>query len=186
MSLEAQKTRITARIWQSIAQSGVDVSAVSRDRLDQLVESITAGVMQEFDAMLPELDLPQGAAALGTPKSEAAGEEEVLWEGRPFLTLNERYVVTTQRIRIVTGLIGRGHEDIEMIRLRDVDHTQGIGERLLNIGDVLLHSSDATGPSVVLRNVADPHTDYLCLRVCLLECASAFPYLGEKISRLQF
>ena len=180
MSLEAQKTRITARIWQSIAQSGVDVSAVSRDRLDQLVESITAGVMQEFDAMLPELDLPQGAAALATPKSEAAGEEEVLWEGRPFLTLNERYVVTSQRIRIVTGLIGRVHEDIEMIRLRDVDHTQGIGERLLNIGDVLLHSSDATGPSVVLRNVADPEKVHEIIRGAMLAARKQYPYIFEQ------
>jgi len=189
MSWEAQRTRVAGRIWQSITQSGVDVSAVPREQIEMLVNTITEGVLVEMNDLLEQVPLPPEveAARVMAPAEPAAagpaagsqgapGAEVVLWEGRPFLSLVERYVITNQRVRIINGLIGKSHEDIEMIRVKDVDHTQGVGERMLNIGDVFLRSGDASRPSAVLRNVPDPEQVHEIVRRAMLESRKQYPF----------
>ena len=41
MSLSEMRVRIKAGIWQTIAQSGVDVSAVPAEDMDKLVVNLT-------------------------------------------------------------------------------------------------------------------------------------------------
>jgi hypothetical protein len=185
MSLDAHKTRIAGRIWQAIAQSDVNLSSIPRDQLELVVNTITDGVMLEFDAMLGEMDEPAKGSKPGNPDTSPAqktgnpapsGEEEiVLWEGRPFLSLRERYTVTNERVRIETGLIGRGHDDIEMIRLKDVDFTQGVSERMLNIGDIQLRSADPSRPNAVLRNVTDPAQVHEIIRRAMINIRKRYP-----------
>jgi len=43
MSVEQTKSKITARIWQSIAQSGVSVSAIPQEQMTILVDAIVDG-----------------------------------------------------------------------------------------------------------------------------------------------
>jgi len=124
MSLEQNRARIVATIWQAIAQSGVDLSAVPREEQDRLVATIADNLLSTVNQMLDEV-APQVSA-------EVSGEERVLWEGRPFLSITERYVVTTERVRIYRGLIGRTVDDIELVRLQDIDFTQNAGERILD------------------------------------------------------
>ena len=64
MSLSETKAKIKASIWQAIAQSGVDVSSLPQEELDQLVRAITDGVLKEVDDILSE--------ASGRPASAAA------------------------------------------------------------------------------------------------------------------
>ncbi len=149
------------------------------------MNTLSDGMLLEFDSMLNELsskhtlpspnvsasstpaststvtsgasspDLPAGTTAAGMALAESHGED-VLWEGRPFLSLGELYQVTSDRIRMFNGLVARSVENIELIRLQDIDYHQGISERILGIGDIYLNSVDASHPVVTLRNVPNP------------------------------
>ncbi|MCP4369848.1 MAG: PH domain-containing protein, partial [Deltaproteobacteria bacterium] len=46
MSLSEMRARVKASIWQAVAQSRVDVSALSSGEMDKLVEAITEGVLK--------------------------------------------------------------------------------------------------------------------------------------------
>jgi hypothetical protein len=148
MTLEQNRARVIAAVWQAIAQSGVDLSSVPRDQQDRLVAAIADTLLPTVNQMLDEV-APRVSA-------EVSGEERVLWEGRPFLSITERYVLTTERVRIYRGLIGRNIDDIELVRLQDIDFTQNAGERMFGIGDIHLRGADPSTPEVTLRNVHQP------------------------------
>jgi hypothetical protein len=148
VNLERNRARVIAVIWQAIAQSGVDLSSVPREQQDRLVATIADNLLSTVNQMLDEV-APQVSA-------EVSGEERILWEGRPFLSITERYVVTTERVRIYRGLIGRNIDDIELVRLQDIDFTQNAGERILGTGDIHLRGADPSTPEVTLRNVHQP------------------------------
>lgn len=148
MTLEQHRARVVAAVWQAIAQSGVDLSPVPRDQQDRLVSAVADNLLATVNQMLDEM-APQVSA-------DVSGEERILWEGRPFLSIGERYVLTTERVRIYRGLIGRSVDDVELVRLQDIDFTQNAGERMLGIGDVHLHGADVSTPQVTLRNVHQP------------------------------
>ncbi|ABQ92052.1 MULTISPECIES: PH domain-containing protein [unclassified Roseiflexus] len=148
MTLEQNRARVVAAVWQAIAQSGVDLSSVPRDQQDRLVAAIADTLLPTVNQMLDEV-APRVSA-------EVSGEERVLWEGRPFLSITERYVLTTERVRIYRGLIGRNIDDIELVRLQDIDFTQNAGERIFGIGDIHLRGADPSTPEVTLRNVHQP------------------------------
>jgi uncharacterized membrane protein YdbT with pleckstrin-like domain len=94
--------------------------------------------------------------------------------------LRERYIVTNERVRIITGLVGRNTEDIEFIRLKDVDHTQGVSERMLNLGDIQLRSADPSKPMAVLRNVTDPDKVHEIIRRAMLDARKRYPFVFEQ------
>lgn len=178
MSVEQTKSKITARIWQSIAQSGVSVSAIPQEQMTTLVDAIADGVLLAVDEAFDEAGMPARQSTLAAnPLGE---EEQVLWEGRPFLSLVTQYVITNQRVRIISGLLGKEREDIELIRVQDIDHKQGLGERTLNIGDIFLRSSDPTRPEAVLRNVHDPAAVHEILRQGMLDARKRFRYSVQE------
>lgn len=181
-SLEESKAKITARIWQSIAQSGVEVSAIPKEQMQVLVDSVANGVLLAIDDMLDDIGLPaRGQAQAVAAVSEVDRPEEgVLWQGRPLLSLVENYIVTTQRIRIVTGLLGKEREDIELVRLQDIDHRQNFGERMLGIGDIIIRSHDPSSPEVVLRNVKDPERVHEIIRRAMLDARRRYRYTVQE------
>jgi hypothetical protein len=152
MSIEQNRAMVVGRIWQAVAQSGVDLSSVPRDEQEKLIDTIADAVLVAADELLGEAGAPTPTAA-ATP---GGADEQVLWEGRPFLSLFEHYTVTTERVRISKGVLGRDNEDVELIRLQDIDYSQRMTERVVNIGDITLRSADISDPEVVLRNVANP------------------------------
>jgi hypothetical protein len=196
MSVEEMRSRIAQRVRQAIAESNIALSSAQRGQLDGLVGDITDSVLLEFDAMLgqvapaaaqparfaPQAPAPAADAGESGPgtRAAAAGDEEVLWEGRPFLSLGERYVITSERVRIITGVLAQDQEDIELVRVQDVDHTQGISERIFNIGDVLLRTADSTAPRMVLRNVTDPQQVHEILRRAVLNARRKYPFIYEQ------
>ena len=68
MSLDQPKTKVVARIWQSITQSGVSVSSIPQDQLNALVDAIADGVLVAVDELFEDAGLPSrqyAAEALG-------------------------------------------------------------------------------------------------------------------------
>jgi hypothetical protein len=168
MSIEQIRASITGRVWQAIAQSGVDTSAIPHDSMNILVNAITNGVLLEVNSLLDTATTGQapGQPTAGTETEEG---ERVLWEGRPFLSLTESYRVTNERIRITKGLLSKEREDIELFRIQDIDHTQNLSERMLNIGDITMHSGDTHHQEFVLRNVSNPNEVHEIIRRAVLE-----------------
>jgi hypothetical protein len=165
MSIDQTRAAITARIWQAVAQSGVDTSSIPREQLDKLVGAVADGVLHTLNELLDDAS-PAAPVDAG---DTATAAEQLLWEGRPFLSLTEHYRVTTERVRVTKGLLGRDREDIELFRIQDIDHAQGITERMLNIGDITLRSADASQPEVVLRNIPNPEQVHEIIRRAMLD-----------------
>ncbi len=166
-SVEEIRSKATARIWQSMAQSGIEVSSIPAEQLQALVNSITDGVLVAVNEVLTGV----GAGQIREESGASAGEEEeaILWEGRPFLSLVEHYMVTSERLRITRGLFGRDRQDIELVRLQDIDHKQNLSERVLNLGDVIIHSHDPASPEVTLRNITNPMEVHEVIRRAMLD-----------------
>ena len=172
MSLEQNRMQLTARIWQSIAQSGVDLSSIPREQLEKMVSTIADGALLSLDEMLGAAGLEPASSAEST--SASADSEQILWEGRPFLSLVEHYTITSERIQIRGGLLSKDHEDIELVRLQDIDFTQRITERMINIGDITLRSTDGSRPEVVLRNVSNPASVHEIIRRAMLDARKRY------------
>lgn len=196
MSVEQVKSDIVARIWQSIAQSGVSMSSIPRDQMDSLVNAIADGVLLAVDSMFEEAGLPvlqqaadQAPGPAGKATDQASGptvktgaEEQVLWEGRPFLSIATFYRITNQRVRIMHGIFGRERDDIELIRIQDLDITQSLGERFLNVGDILIKSADPNYPDVKLNNVRFVDEVHEILRKAMLDARRKYRYsIQERI-----
>jgi hypothetical protein len=204
MSIDQTKNQVVARIWQSIAESGVSVSAIPQEQMSTLVNAIADGVLLAVDSMFEEAGLPamQEAAAAPAPGAPAQGaaapaaaataappgapaqpdEEQVLWEGRPFLSIATYYRITNQRVRIIHGLLGRERDDIELIRIQDLDIKQSLGERFLNVGDIIMRSADPSYPDVRLNNVRFVDEVHEILRKAMLQARRKYRYsIQERI-----
>jgi len=166
MSVEATRARIKARVWQNLAKSEESWRELPREQLEKVVELVTDAALIEVDS-----DLSEESARLAPKAASAPGveDETILWEGRPFLSLSERYIITSERVRVISGLLGKERVDIELVRIQDFDQTQTVRERLLNLGDLTIHSHDRSHPVVVLNNIADPQSVHEILRRAVLD-----------------
>lgn len=101
-------------------------------------------------------------AQSATADDVASGDEQMHWVGRPsrfwspLSSFTTRYRLTSQRLVVERGLIGRRTESFGLFGINDIEIRQGIFARLAGIGDVFLYSSDREFPSTVLHNVDDP------------------------------
>lgn len=169
MSLKESHSRIKSRIWQAIAQADLDLSALSKGDQESLVEVAADAAMLELDEILGNSLSAESAAELPEYAVFEGSDEKVLWEGRPLLSITERYLITNERLRLARGLLGKEREDIELILIQDVDQKQSLGERVLGVGDIVVHSHDRSHPEVVLNNVRDPETVHEILRKAVQE-----------------
>jgi hypothetical protein len=182
MSLDQPKSKVVARIWQSIAQSGVSVSSIPQDQLNTLVSAVADGVLVAVDELFEDAGLPSRQYAQESLGSslKSDDEEQVLWEGRPFLSIATFYQITNQRVRIVRGVLGKDRDDVELIRIQDLDLNQSLGERFLNVGDILIKSSDPSLPEVTLNNVRFASEVHEILRRGMLDARKKYRYSVQE------
>ncbi|MEJ7809836.1 MAG: PH domain-containing protein [Gemmatimonadaceae bacterium] len=69
-----------------------------------------------------------------------------------------RYVLTSERLRITTGIMTTVTEEIELRRVRDTSVVRTLFARMTGLGDIRVTSADPTAPRVLLRAVRDPDT----------------------------
>jgi membrane protein YdbS with pleckstrin-like domain len=68
-----------------------------------------------------------------------------------------RYRLTTQRLFVDQGILGRTTDQTELYRVDDVRTHQGLFDRIFGVGDVeLVAPSESTQPSLRLVGIADP------------------------------
>lgn len=88
-------------------------------------------------------------------------KEETIWKGGPSRfaaprkAITERYEATTERLKVEYGLLNRHTEEIELFRVQDLSVKSSMFDRILGVGDIVIHSGDATGGYIVLWDVPD-------------------------------
>ncbi|VAW30913.1 hypothetical protein MNBD_CHLOROFLEXI01-1742 [hydrothermal vent metagenome] len=169
MTIKEAQARIKARVWQAVAQAELDLSALDKETLESFVDLVTESALLEVDNELDvSLQTAVIEASVDSDEEEDEFGEEILWKGRPLLSLVLHYTITNERIKITSGLLGKVHENVELIRVQDVEHSQTFGERMLKIGDVTIRSHDPSHPEIVLHNIQDPDKVYEILRRAIL------------------
>jgi membrane protein YdbS with pleckstrin-like domain len=63
------------------------------------------------------------------------------------------YVVTTQRVRVVSGLFNRNIQEIELFRVKDTSVHQWFFQRLFGLGTIIILSGDAHNPRLELHGI---------------------------------
>jgi len=185
MKVDEIRDAMRGRIWQSIAQSGVSLAALPKADQDALVERIADDVLLEMDELIGNPQSEAGAPA-PPPLAQSAtkpgpdGEEQILWEGRPFLTPFVHYLLTSERLLTTRGIFGRDHDNLELVRVKDVDWHQGLSERVLGIGDILIVSVDSTDPRAVLNNVHHPEEVFEIVRRAMLSARKKYHIIFEQ------
>ena len=78
----------------------------------------------------------------------------IIWA---ILDRNHRfYQVTSKRVSVRSGIIGRMTSEVEVLDIRNVEMRQSIVDRLLGIGNVGISSAGTGGIEVVFAGVANP------------------------------
>jgi uncharacterized membrane protein YdbT with pleckstrin-like domain len=67
-----------------------------------------------------------------------------------------KYLLTTERLRVTTGVLSTRTDDLELRRVRDSTILRPFWARLAGLGDVQILSADSSSPSVVLHAIKDP------------------------------
>lgn len=170
MSIDKTRTNVTAQIWQAIAQSNIELSSIPKDDQEKLVREIADSMLLMFDSMIQE----EVGTEEAIKSTETANDEIILWQGRPFLSLVESYIITSERIKIVSGFVSRHVENYELIRIQDIDFRQNVGERVFGLGDINIKGQDPSDPNIILRNIAKPEEIYELLRRAWLEARKRY------------
>jgi hypothetical protein len=158
MSLDQIRSKLRSSVWEGMVASGIDLSSLRTDQRNKLTDTITDQVALAVNEILDDIAGPPPSA------TNTEGTEQIIWQGRPFLSLVESYVITTERVRVMRGLVGRDMENFELIRVQDIDVSQSVGERMFGLGDINIIGADRSTPTLVLRNIKDPQEVYEKLR----------------------
>jgi uncharacterized membrane protein YdbT with pleckstrin-like domain len=67
-----------------------------------------------------------------------------------------KYVLTSERLRVTTGVFSTRTEDLELRRVRDSVILRPFWARVAGLGDVQILSADASTPRLVLHAIKDP------------------------------
>lgn len=123
-------------------------------------------------------------------------DEQTIWEGRPshwkdlgfhlvclafsflifplamsawrFLTTNfSRFEITSERIRITTGVLSKRLDEMELYRVKDSTLEQPFLLRLVGLGNVFIKTSDPTTPRIEIRAILDARQVRENLRGCV-------------------
>lgn len=160
------KARVKANVWKAIAKSGMDLSELPEQKLEDLIDMVTEASLLEMDAEMGRADAEM---AVEEDSAETNEGEVTLWEGRPFMSLTRHYRITSERIRITEGLASKLRIDIELVKIQDISQSQKVGERLLNLGDISVTSHDPANPQITLENISNVQEVHEILRRAMLE-----------------
>lgn len=147
------KNDIDAKFCDNCGRSLTDV----REAV-QASSTVTVGDEKDAEGRL----LADDRRPIGDDPVEYPGGERVLWQGRPSklwsprMALTQRYKLTSQRLIMTFGFIGRRTEEIDLYRVHDVGVKQHPLERITRMGDVYIASADSSSPVKYLHNVETP------------------------------
>jgi uncharacterized membrane protein YdbT with pleckstrin-like domain len=77
----------------------------------------------------------------------------LMWLIRWWVTKCTAYELTTQRLRIRTGILNKKVDELELFRVKDYSMEQPFLLRLVGLGNLTMVTSDATTPTVSIRAI---------------------------------
>ena len=77
----------------------------------------------------------------------------IVW--KYLVTKNVRYELTSQRLRMRTGVFNKKLEEVELYRVKDYRLDQPFFLRLFSLGNIIVESSDMTTPIFGIHAIAD-------------------------------
>lgn len=77
----------------------------------------------------------------------------LMFLSRWFATRSHVYEITTERIRVSTGLLSRHTTELELYRVRDYTVVEPFLQRLVGRGNLLVETADRTSPHLMIRAV---------------------------------
>ena len=85
---------------------------------------------------------------------------EYLWKDRKrYLGMPisfTRYSLSEDRLFISEGFLNIKDDEVLLYRVRDIDTSRSLWQRIFGVGTVTVISTDKTMPTLVLKNVKDP------------------------------
>jgi len=67
-----------------------------------------------------------------------------------------RYSLSGDRLFLSEGFLNIKDDEILLYRVRDIDTSRTLWQRLFGVGTITVASSDKTMPNLVLKNIKDP------------------------------
>lgn len=67
-----------------------------------------------------------------------------------------RYALSEDRLFLSVGFLSIRDDEILLYRVRDINTSRSLWQRLLGVGTVTIVSSDKSLPTLVLKNIKDP------------------------------
>ena len=67
-----------------------------------------------------------------------------------------RYALSEDRLFVSVGLLSIKDDEVLLYRVRDIDTSRSLWQRIFGVGTINVHSSDKSMPTLVLKNVKDP------------------------------
>lgn len=146
--MDRQKFRdtYTQEFYRSLEEGKLEISALPAAQLQALCRAAADAAFAALNA----LDEPEAKPAA------ADDEEVVLWAAKSELTLGLRYELTSQRLRIFRGMFGRTLHEVDLVTVREARLEQSAGERVVNIGDIILITGAKEHAEVRIENVRNP------------------------------
>ena len=85
---------------------------------------------------------------------------EYIWKGKKCycgLPISfTRYAVSEDRLFLSTGFFTIRDEEVLLYRIRDINTSRTLWQRICGVGTVTVISSDKSMPTLVMKNVKDP------------------------------
>jgi uncharacterized membrane protein YdbT with pleckstrin-like domain len=76
-----------------------------------------------------------------------------MWLIRWWVTKCTHYELTSQRLRIRTGILNKKVDELELFRVKDYTMEQPFLLRLVGLGNLTMITSDATSPTVAIKAI---------------------------------
>lgn len=92
-----------------------------------------------------------------------------VWGYGRLMRASSCYRLYPDRLEVESGVLSRGIDNLELFRVRDVGLRQGFFGRMAGFGDVHVHSTDASTPTLLLRGIDSPKEFYQHLRQLVSE-----------------
>jgi uncharacterized membrane protein YdbT with pleckstrin-like domain len=89
----------------------------------------------------------------------------MLW--RYLTTRSERYEVTSERIRVTTGVLSKTMSELELYRVKDAGIVQPLFLRIFKLSNLVLKTSDVSSPLLVIPAIPDAQVLRENLRGCI-------------------
>ena len=65
------------------------------------------------------------------------------------------YEISSERIKVTTGIVNRKTEELELYRVKDMSLVEPFAERLVGVGTIRLTTNDQTSPTLDIIGIKD-------------------------------